>query len=288
MADVALAPVTATAPPPLARANEPATPTARGLRVVAVLYVGILVLVPLVIIAYRTLKPGLSDFFTSLNEPDAVHAFEVTAVVAGTAVIIDVVFGVAAAILLVRYRFPGRRLLSAFIDLPVAVSPIVVGLALVLVYGPQGWFGASLDSTPLQIINAKPGMIMATVFVSLPMVVRAVEPVLAQAGTEQEQAASSLGANAAQRFLRITLPTIRTALAYGTVLSIARCLGEYGAVLVVSGNIEGDTETATLRIGNLIDNDQDFNSAYAVAFVLVLAALVAILLSAYIRRRLTR
>lgn len=281
MADVAIA------PPPVARPvrRGESTKAAPVLRIVAVLYVGILVLVPLALIAYRTFQPGLGEFFTALSQPDAVHAFQVTAVVAGTAVVIDIVFGVTVAILLARYRFPGRRLLSAFIDLPVAVSPIVVGLALVLVYGPTGWFGGSLDGSPLQVINAKPGMVAATVFVSLPLVVRAVVPVLEQAGVEQEQAASSLGANAFQRFVRITLPTIRVALAYGTVLSIARCLGEYGAVLVVSGNVAGETETATLRIGNLIDQEQDTQSAYAIAFVLVLAALVAIVVSAYIRRR---
>jgi sulfate transport system permease protein len=285
VADVSLAPTPASAPPPARPSGQPAGNAARGLRLIAVLYVGILVLIPLGIIVYRTFKPGLSAFFDALSDPDAVHAFEVTAVVAAVSVLIDVIFGVAAAILLARYRFPGRRLLSAFIDLPVAVSPIVVGLALVLVYGTNGWFGGSLDATPLQIIGAKPGMVLATVFVSLPLVVRAVVPVLEQAGTEQEQAATSLGANAFARFVRITLPTIRVALAYGVVLSIARCLGEYGAVLVVSGNVEGETETATLRIGTLVDGEQDLNSAYAIAFVLVLAALAAILVSAYIRRR---
>lgn len=254
-------------------------------RTVVVLWVGILVLVPLAVLTWRTFQPGLGAFFDALTTESALHAFEVTAVVAGIAVLINTVFGVAAAVLLARYRFPGRRLLSAFIDLPVAVSPIVVGLALVLVYGPSGWFGSSIDGTPLQVINAKPGMVLATVFVSLPLVVRAVVPVLEQAGLEQEQAAASLGAHAATRFVRVTLPTIRTALAYGVVLCIARCLGEYGAVLVVSGNIEGQTETATLRIGNLVDAEQDTRSAYAIAFVLVLVAVAAIGVSAYIRRR---
>jgi sulfate transport system permease protein len=254
-------------------------------RTVVMLWVGILVLVPLAVLTWRTLRPGLGAFVDALTTESAVHAFEVTAVVTSIAVLINTVFGVAAAVLLARYRFPGRRLLSAFIDLPVAVSPIVVGLALVLVYGPSGWFGPSIDDTPLQVINAKPGMVLATVFVSLPLVVRAVVPVLEQAGLEQEQAAASLGAHAVTRFLRVTLPTIRTALGYGVVLCIARCLGEYGAVLVVSGNIEGQTETATLRIGNLVDSEQDTQSAYAIAFVLVLAALAAIAVSAYIRRR---
>jgi sulfate transport system permease protein len=197
------------------------------------------------------------------------------------------VLGTATAVLLARYRFPGRRLLDAFIDLPIAVSPIIVGVALILVYGDQGWFGDRLDSTPFQIIYAKPGMVMATVFVSLPILVRALVPVLVQAGTDQELAAASLGANAVQRFWRITLPTIRTALGYGVVLCFARCLGEYGAVLVVSGGYSGSTETAPLRIGNLVNeaDKQDTNSAYAIALVLIVVALLTIVASAWLRRR---
>lgn len=249
------------------------------------LYVGVLVLLPLALVGYRTFQPGLAGFFTALTDPYAVHAFQVTGVVAGTALVIDTVFGVAVAILLARYRFPGRRLLSAFIDLPVAVSPIVVGLALVLVYGPTGWFGPFLESHGVMVIAAKPGMVLATAFVSLPLVVRAVVPVLEQAGLEQEQAAASLGANAVTRFLRITLPTIRAALAYGIVLTLARCIGEYGAVLVVSGNIQGETETATLRIDSLVETELNTDAAYAVTFVLVLVAIAAILASAFIRSR---
>jgi len=161
----------------------------------------------------------------------------------------------------------------------------VVGLALVLVFGPTGWFGPFLERNGVTVIAAKPGMIMATVFVSLPLVVRAVVPVLEQSGLEQEQAAASLGANAFTRFRRITLPTIRVALTYGVVLSLARCIGEYGAVLVVSNNIEGETETAPLRIGNLIQNELNYNAAFAITFVLMIVSFAAILTSAWIRRR---
>lgn len=244
-----------------------------------------LVLVPVVVLSYNAFRPGLTEFLDALRDPDAQHALQVTAVIAGSSVLIDVVFGVAVAILLARYRFPGRRLLSALIDLPVAVSPIVVGLALVLVFGPNGWFGPIANWLGLTVINAKPGMVLATVFVSLPLVVRAVVPVLAQAGIEQEQAAASLGANAFVRFRRITLPTIRIALVYGAVLSLARCVGEYGAVLVVSGNVQGETETVPLRIGNLVQNTLDNNSAYALTFVLMLVSVVAILVGAVLRRR---
>lgn len=259
--------------------------TSWGLRGIAVGYVGLLVLVPVVVILYKTFRPGLTTFFDALRDPEATHAFEVTAVVAGSAVVINTVFGIAVAVLLARYRFPGRRLLSAFIDLPVAVSPIVVGLALVLVYGPTGWFG---PFTSDHVIAAKPGMILATAFVSLPLVARALVPVLEQAGLEQDQAAASLGAGAVARFRRITLPTIRAALTYGVVLSIARCIGEYGAVLVVSNNIEGATETAPLRISNLVENSQDYQSAYAITVVLILISFAAILGAAQIRRRAER
>jgi sulfate transport system permease protein len=220
----------------------------------------------------------------SLNTPEAQHAFQETAIVAGSALVIDAVFGVAVAILLARYRFPGRRVLSALIDLPVAVSPIVVGLALILVFGPNGWLGAATGSW---VIFANPGMVLATVFVSLPVVARAIIPVLEQAGTDQEQAAASLGANALARFLRITLPTIRVALVYGMVLALARCVGEFGAVLVVSGNVSGLTQTASLLVGDR-EQQLDQNGAYAIAFVLMLIALAAIVVGAYIRRRQKR
>lgn len=257
-------------------------------RSVVVAYVGALVLLPVAVLLFRALEHGVAPILDALEDPDTQHAFQVTAVVAGSAVAINTVFGVAVAILLARYRFPGRRFLSAFIDLPVAVSPIVVGLALVLVYGPTGWFGPFVEDHGVQVIGAKPGMILATAFVSLPLVVRAIVPVLEQVGTEQEQAAASLGASAFARFRRITLPTIRIALTYGVVLSIARCLGEYGAVLVVAyGGVEGDSETATLRIGNKIDAEQDYQTAYAITIVLILIALAAILAGAWIRRRRT-
>jgi sulfate transport system permease protein len=268
-------------PLPVRRSRR--TPAAYGLRTLAVLYVGILVLVPVAVICYRTFKPGLGTFFDALNDPDTQHAFQVTAIVALSAVAINTVFGVAVAVLLARYRFPGKGLLSAFIDLPVAVSPIVVGLALVLVFGPTGWFG---PLTGDHIVSAKPGLVLATAFVSLPLVVRALVPVLQQSGLEQDQAAASLGANAFARFRRITLPSVRIALTYGIVLSIARSIGEYGAVLVVSnGGIAGVNETASVRISAVVTNDQDYNTAYAIAFVLMTISIVAIVLAAWIRRR---
>lgn len=259
---------------------------ARSLQGLAIVYVGLLVLLPVVVIFYRTFQHGFGVVWDALTTPESGHAFQVTAVVALSATAINTVFGVTVAILLARYRFWGQRLLSAFVDLPVAVSPIVVGLALVLVYGPTGWFGPFLERNGVVVIGAKPGMILATAFVALPLVVRALVPVLEQAGTEQEQAAATLGASAFTQMRRITLPIIRVALTYGVVLSLARCIGEYGAVLVVSNNIEGATETAPLRVGNLVENSLDYQGAYAVTFVLMIVSLIAILFGAWIRRRI--
>lgn len=268
--------------------GESSRPARIGLRTVVIGYLAVLVMVPLGVVLWRTFEPGLAAFFDALGNPDTQHALRLTAVIAAWAVVINTVFGVAVALLLARYRFPGQQLLSAFIDLPVSISPIVVGLALILVYGNQGWFGSLLTRFGLVVVNAVPAMVMATVFVSLPLVVRAVVPVLEQSGTDQEQAARSLGAGALTRFRRITLPTIRVALAYGVVLSLARCLGEYGAVLVVSGNISGQTETATLRIDNLYEYDTTSgarSAAYAVTFVLVATAVLSILAMSVLRRK---
>jgi sulfate transport system permease protein len=200
-------------------------------------------------------------------------------------VLINTVFGVGAAVLLVRYRFPGRRLLSAVIDLPISISPIVVGIALVLVYGQGGWFGGWLENHGIQIIFATPAIVIATVIVALPLVVREVIPVLEEAGTEQDQAAQSLGANAAQRFVRITLPTIKWALAYGVVLSLARSLGEFGAVRVVSGSVPGVSQTPTLFVN---DSYQQFGpkaeqAAFTAAFALMLVSVLFIVIIALVR-----
>lgn len=256
-----------------------------SLRAIVVVYVGVLVLVPLALVVWRAFSPGLGEFFDALRDPETVHAFELTFVVAISAVLINTVFGIGMALLLARYHFIGRRVLSTVVDLPVSISPIVVGLALVLVYGSQGWFASPLTHLGITIIGAVPGMVIATVFVSLPLVVRAIVPVLEEAGTDQEQAARCLGASSFTTFRRITLPTMRWALAYGLVLSLARCMGEYGAVLIVSGNIEGQTETATLRIDNLYEQSQQTDAAYAITFILIAVAVLAIVAITVIRPR---
>jgi sulfate transport system permease protein len=198
-------------------------------------------------------------------------------------VVINVVFGVTMSLLLVRNEFVGRRLLSVLLDIPMSVSPVVVGLALVLVYNPRdGWFGSKLAEAGVQVIFSTPGIIMATVFVALPLVIREVVPTLQEVGDEQEWAARSLGANAYQTFTRITLPSIKWAVVYGVVLSLARSLGEFGAVKIVSGNIVGKTQTATLIVEERYQNF-DQPTAYAVAFLLAGAAVVCIVVVAILR-----
>lgn len=255
-------------------------------RALAVLYVGVLVIVPIFVVAYRTIADGWSAFWGAISSSDAVTAFRLTGEIAVAAVAINVVFGVGVALLITRYRFWGRRLLGPLTDLSVSVSPIVVGLALVLVYGPlNGWFGTGLANAGFQVIYALPGMIMATAFVSMPLVLREVVPVLEEEGLDQEQAAKVLGATAFQRFLRITVPTIRPALAYGLVLSLARCIGEFGAVKVVSGNVSGvgQTQTATLLINER--SEQFTGGEYQLAFVLILITVLAIAIVSMRRNR---
>ena len=252
------------------------------LRALVLGYVGLLVVLPLAGVGWHTFDHGLGPVVSALRQPDVVHAFVLTAEVAGCAVVLNTIFGVGVSLLLVRYRFIGRRALSALIDLPVAMSPVVVGLALILVYGRDGLLGPLVGAVGIQVIFALPGMVAATVFVSLPLVLREVMPVLAEAGLDADQAASSLGANAWQRFVRITLPTIRWGLGYGVVLSLARCLGEFGAVKVVSGNLLNKTQTATLVIEQKYQ-DFDQQGAYAMAFVLVLVAVAAILTVSLLR-----
>jgi sulfate transport system permease protein len=253
-----------------------------SLRYLAVLYVAALVALPVGVVFYRTIRQGWSAFTSAITAPDAVHAIQLTAVVAASAVAINTVFGVGIALLLARYRFAGKGLLNLIIDLPVSVSPIVVGLALILVYGFRtGWFGHGLQDAGFQIIFATPGIILATAFVSLPLVVREVLPVLEEAGMDQDLAARSLGANAWQRFRRITIPTVKWALAYGIVLSIARSIGEFGAVRVVSGNISGQTQTVPL----LVDQhaEQFENGAYQLSVVLILVATLCIVGISFLR-----
>jgi len=270
---------------PVRRARRRTTRTAWVLRVIAVGYVLALVALPVASVVQHTFADGLGPVWDVLTSDDFLAALRLTVVVAGVAVVLNTVLGVGMGVLLARYRFPGRRLVSAVIDLPVSISPVVVGVALILVYGTYGWFGGALESIGIRVIFAVPGMVLATVLVSLPLVLREIVPTLEEAGLEQEQAAQSLGANAWQRFWRITLPTIRWALAYGVALSLARSLGEFGAVRVVSGSVSGVSQTLTLYVN---DSYQELGpdaqrQAFAAAFVLMTVAVVLIVVIAALR-----
>jgi sulfate transport system permease protein len=233
---------------------------------------------------WRTFEHGLSPVWSAVRAPDAVHAFWLSLELVAIAVPLNTIFGVAAAIVIVRHRFPGRGLLSALIDVPFAISPVVVGLALVLAYGHGGWFGGQLDSLGIRVIFSVPGMVMATVFVSLPFVAREVIPVLREVGTEAEEAAATLGASAAQTFLRVTLPAIRWGMVYGVVLTTARALGEFGAVSVVSGRIAGQTQSLPLYVQVRFENF-DLTGAYSAAVVLALMALLVLAVMNLLARR---
>ena len=241
------------------------------LRLVALGYLAILLVVPVGVVFYRTFENGLGAVYDSVTTPAAISAFWLTIEVALIAVPLNAVFGVLAALALVRGRFPGKRIFDALIDLPFAVSPIVVGLALLLVWGVDGWFGG----LGIQVIFSVPGIVLATIFVSLPFVVREVTPVLREVGDEQEQAAATLGAGPWTTFRRITFPAIRWGLAYGIVLSVARAVGEFGAVSVVSGRVAGETMTLTLLVQQRFENFE-VAGAYAASALLAVIALLTL------------
>lgn len=272
----------------LARGSAPApagatestrrTPAGLGrwvLRIAVLAWLSVLLLVPVGSVVWRALSPGPSAAWHAVTAPDAVHALWLTLIVAAVAVPLNAVFGVGLALILARHRFPGAGLLGFVVDVPLAVSPVVIGVALLLLYGRQGWFGGYLLAHGVQLLFSVPGIIVASAFVSLPYVAREVLPVLTELGVEQEQAAATLGAGAFTIFRRITLPAIRYGLAYGVTLTTARVLGEFGAVSIVSGSIEGHTQTMTLYVADRLSN-LDFTGAYVGALVLCLVA-VAVL-----------
>lgn len=255
-----------------------------ALRTVVLGYLAVLLVLPLGLIFYRTFEHGLQPVIDAVTDPDTVHALYLTVLITVIAVPINAVFGVAAAMVLVRQRFRGRGVLNALIDLPFAMSPVVIGLALLLLFGRQGWFGEYFTARDIQIIYALPGMIFATVMVSLPFVVREVAPVLQEMGDEQEQAARTLGASGFQTFRRVTLPGLKPGIAYGVVLATARALGEFGAVSVVSGHLVGQTETLPLRVEERFQSF-DMTGAYAAAVILALLAIATVLATRLIQGR---
>jgi sulfate transport system permease protein len=254
------------------------------LRFAALGYLAALLVLPVGLVFYRTFQHGFAAAWHSVTTPEAQHAFWLTLEVVAIAVPLNTLFGVVAAIAIVRRRFRGRALFDTLIDIPFAISPVVVGLALVLVYGRRGWFGSWLIDHGIQVIFSTPGIVLATIFVSLPFVVRETIPVLREVGDEQEEAAATLGATPFQTFARITLPAIRWGVAYGVVLTTARALGEFGAVSVVAGNVSGQTQTLTLHVAAQF---QDFNltGAYAASLVLGLVAIATLVLMTLLRRK---
>jgi len=258
-----------------------------GLRTVALAYLAALLVIPLALVFYRTFEDGFAGPWEAVTSPDGLHAFWMTIVCVGIAVPLNTVFGIACAMVLVRHRFRGKAILDSLIDLPFAISPVVIGLALMLVYSKNGWIGPSLEEAGIQVMFSLPGMVLATIFVSLPFVVREVQPVLLEIGREQEEASSTLGASPWQTFWKITLPAIRWGVTYGVVLATARALGEYGAVAVVSGKISGKTETLPLLVENEYNNF-NLSGAYAASILLALLAVAVLIGVSLLRRRATR
>jgi sulfate transport system permease protein len=255
-----------------------------SLRALALGYLGALLLAPVAMIFYKTFEDGLAAPFEAITSPEGLHALQLTLLMVAVAVPLNTVFGVGCALLLVRHRWWGNRFVDAIINLPFAVSPVVIGLALFLLYGTGGWFGPFLAENGIQMLFSTPGMILASIFVSLPFVVRETVPVLQEIGTEQEQAASTLGADAWQTFWRVTLPAIRWGVGYGVVLTTARVLGEFGAVSVVSGEISGETETLPLFVSQQFEQF-NFAGAYGASILLALLALSTLLLMNLLKRK---
>lgn len=278
--------------------TAPAAPAARtdlrrrrlvrgGLIAVVVLYVGALLLLPLLSIAWTALEPGWHVVAETFRDPDVQHAFLLTGIIAVVTVVVTAVMGVVVSWVLVRQRFAGRALMNAFVDLPFALSPVTVGLAAIILFGLNGWFADFFSSRGIQILFALPSMILVTVFISIPFVIREVQPVLEELGTAEEDAARTLGASVWKSFFRVTLPNIRWALLYGVALTAARAIGEIGAVLIVSGAIQGRTETATVYIFRAVEERQTAQG-YVVALTLAAISILLLVAIEWFKRRITR
>jgi sulfate/thiosulfate transport system permease protein len=255
-----------------------------GLRIAGLGYIAVLLVAPLILLFYKTFEDGLAAPFEAITSSDGLHALKLTLITVAIAVPINTVFGVICSLLLVRHKWKGNWLIDAAINLPFAISPVVIGLSLFLLYGKQGWFEPGFAEAGIKVLFSTPGIVLACVFVSVPFVVRETVPVLQEIGTEQEQAAETLGANGWQTFWRVTLPAIRWGVAYGIVLCTARVLGEFGAVSVVSGNISGETQTLPLFVEK---NYENFNlpGAFGAAVLLALLALVVLMAMNLLKRK---
>ncbi|CAM4071247.1 sulfate ABC transporter permease subunit CysW [Ectopseudomonas alcaliphila] len=244
-------------------------------------------LLPLFVVATEALKQGVGVFVASILEPDAISALKLTLLAVGIAVPLNLVFGVAAAWCVSKYEFRGKSILVTLIDLPFSVSPVIAGLIYVLLFGAQGFFGPWLREHDIQIIFALPGIVLATVFVTVPFVARELIPLMQEQGTQEEEAARLLGANGWQMFWHVTLPNIKWGLVYGVVLCTARAMGEFGAVSVVSGHIRGYTNTLPLHV-EILYNEYNHVAAFSVASLLLLLALFILLLKQWSESRINR
>ena len=270
-----LAPATATTEPAWVRVL---------LTVIALGFLALFILLPLVTVFVEALRRGWHVYFAAIVEPDALAALRLTLTVAAIAVPLNVLFGVAAAWAITKFEFHGKQFLITLIDLPFSVSPVVAGLVYVLVFGAQGWLGPWLQANDIKVIFALPGLVLATVFVTFPFVARELIPLMQSQGTEEEEAALTLGASGWRTFWAVTLPNIKWGLLYGVILCNARAMGEFGAVSVVSGHIRGQTNTIPLHV-EILYNEYQFAAAFAVASILALLALVTLAIKSFIEWR---
>lgn len=254
------------------------------LRTLALVYLAVLVALPVGTILWRTAEPGLGQFLEWITTPAAVSALQTSLLIVAVTVPLNVAFGIVVALGLVRGRFPGKALVQAVVDLPFAVSPVIVGVALIMLWGTDGWFGG-VEDLGFRVIFGLPGMVLATVFVTLPFIVREVEPVLREIGTEQDQAASTLGASPWQTFRRITLPSIRWGLSYGIVLTVARALGEFGAVIMVASGFAGGGQTLTLLVHSRYLDDNNVYGAYAAATLLMIVSVIVLVAMTLLQKK---
>lgn len=283
MTNLSMAPV----PAPARRGTEVTTETrpVRALLIgIAVAFLALFLLLPLGAVFVEAFRVGVSAYFDAISEPDARAAIRLTLIVAAIAVPTNLVFGLAAAWAIAKFEFRGKSLLNALIDLPFSVSPVIAGLIYVLLFGAQGYLGPYLQSHDIQIVFALPGIVLATIFVTVPFVARELVPLMQEQGTQDEEAALSLGASGWQTFFRVTLPNVRWALLYGVVLCNARAMGEFGAVSVVSGHIRGKTNTMPLHV-EILYNEYNFAAAFAVASLLALLALFTLIVKATLEWR---
>ncbi len=268
-----------------ARVAQPIrTAGAAGLTGAATLWLGLIIVLPLVIVLTEAFKGGLQPYLAALADPDTISAIQLTLLVAAIAVPLNAVFGVAAAWCITRFEFKGKGLLLTILDLPFTISPVISGLVWILLFGSQGWFGSYLRDHDIKIVFALPGMVLATVLVTLPFVARELIPLLNDQGTDEEVAAVTLGARGWDVFFRVTLPNIKWGLLYGVLLCTARAMGEFGAVSVVSGHIRGLTNTLPLQI-EILYNQYDTIAAFACASILAGLAIITLVLKTLLEWR---